>query len=141
MSLWVLDTDCVSLLQRGHPIISQRVNTVNPEQIATTIITVEEQVRGRLDIIRRAAFSDALILAYNRLRDTLEDFRSINVLNFEQKAGTCYTELIRQRIRIGTQDLRIASIVISRQAILVTRNRRDFEKVPGLVFEDWTVEQ
>jgi tRNA(fMet)-specific endonuclease VapC len=141
VSLWVLDTDSISLLQRGHPIISQRVNRVNPEQIAITIITVEEQLRGRMDIIRRATSSDMLTLAYTRLRDTVEDFQSINIINFEPEASSCYTDLLRQRIRIGTQDLRIAAIVISRKAILVTRNRRDFEKVPGLVFENWTLQQ
>lgn len=72
MSLWILDTDCLSLLQRGHPIISQRVTAVNPREIATTIITVEEQLRGRLDSIRRVSSNDARILAYRRLQDTLE---------------------------------------------------------------------
>ncbi|MGB6298310.1 MAG: type II toxin-antitoxin system VapC family toxin [Rivularia sp. (in: cyanobacteria)] len=47
--------------------------------------------------------------------------------------------MLRQKIRIGTQDLRIASIVISNDAILVTRNQFDFSRVPDLQFEDWTV--
>ncbi|MCL1470991.1 type II toxin-antitoxin system VapC family toxin [Argonema antarcticum] len=66
-------------------------------------------------------------------------FKQVNVLEFNHDAYSCYTELLRQRIRIGTQDLRIAAIAISRNGILVTRNRRDFERVPGLVFEDWSV--
>ncbi|HAA29939.1 MAG TPA: nucleic acid-binding protein, partial [Cyanobacteria bacterium UBA8553] len=41
--------------------------------------------------------------------------------------------------RIGTQDLRIAAIAICRNGIMVTPNRRDFERVPGLVFEDWSI--
>lgn len=44
------------------------------------------------------------------------------------------------KIRIGTQDLRIAAIVISQNAILVTRNQRDFSRIPGLQFEDWTID-
>jgi tRNA(fMet)-specific endonuclease VapC len=48
-------------------------------------------------------------------------------------------ELVRQKIRIGTQDLRIAAITLSVNGILVTRNQRDFTKVPNLVFEDWSV--
>ena len=52
MSLWVLDTDHVSLLQRGNPLVSQRLEAVNPEEIAVTIVTVEEQFGGRLHVIR-----------------------------------------------------------------------------------------
>jgi tRNA(fMet)-specific endonuclease VapC len=35
-------------------------------------------------------------------------------------------------------DLRIASVVLDHSATLITRNRRDFERVPGLMIEDWT---
>lgn len=55
MSLWILDTDSVSLFQRRHPYVCQRVSIANPEEIAITIITVEEQLRGRLNIIRQAS--------------------------------------------------------------------------------------
>ena len=139
MTLYVLDTDHVSLFQREHPRVTQRVNTVNPETIAVTIITVEEQLYGRLNRIRRASSSDALISAYIKLRYTLNFFQNINVLDFNQTAFDCYIELRRQRIRIGTQDLRIAAILLSVNGILVTRNRRDFERVSGLIFEDWTI--
>lgn len=69
----------------------------------------------------------------------MEDIKNINVLDFDQEAYNCYTELVRQKVRIGTQDLRIAACVISLSGVLVTRNRRDFERVPGLRFEDWTI--
>jgi hypothetical protein len=65
MSLCVLDTDHVTLFQRAHPVVVQRVAAVEPEALAVTVVTVE--------------------------------------------------------------------------GILVTRNRRDFERVPDLVLQDWTV--
>ena len=139
MSLWILDTDCFSLFQQGNPLVRRRVNAMNSEEIAITVITAEEQLYGRLNRIRRAKSMEELALAYAKLRDTLEDFKTINLLDFDDKAYLCYAEMLRQRIRIGTQDLRIAAIAISRNGILVTRNRRDFERVPGLVFEDWSV--
>lgn len=63
------------------------------------------------------------------------------MLDFDQEAYNCYAELIRQRIRIGKQDLRIAAIVLVNNDILVTRNRRDFERVPGLRIEDRTIDK
>ena len=139
MTLWILDTDHVSLFQQLHPVITQRINAVNSEDIAITIITVEEQVRGRFNVIRKASSSDALLLAYAKLQATLEFFKNVRSLGFDQYAINCYEDLIRQRIRIGTQDLRIAVITLSVNGISVTRNRKDFEKVSNLSLEDWTI--
>ncbi len=140
MSLWILDTDHVSLFQQRHPIITRRINAVNYDEIAVTIITVEEQFYGRLNRIRRANSAEKLIIAYVNLKTTLNYFLTVNLLDFDEKANICYANLVSQRIRIGTLDLRIAAIVISQNGILLTRNRRDFERVPGLQFEDWTIE-
>lgn len=139
MSLWILDTDRVSLFQQNHPIVSSRISAVNSEEIAVTVITVEEQFYGRLNQVRRAKSADSILSAYARLRATLNYFKTVNLLDFDQEAYNCYTELVRQKVRIGTQDLRIAACVISRSGFLVTRNRRDFERVPALRFEDWTI--
>jgi len=139
VSLWILDTDHISLIQRGHPLVIQRINTVNPQDIATTIITAEEQLRGRLDTIRRASSPDALVSAYIKLQDTLDDFKSIKVLDFTQDAYSCYQDLVRQKIRVGTRDLRIAAIALSVDGIVVTRNQKDFAKIPNLTLEDWTI--
>jgi tRNA(fMet)-specific endonuclease VapC len=120
----------------------QRVE-VNAENLAVTIVTVEEVIRGRFNVIRQASEpsqADKLVLAYTRLWDTLDVFKNLNILKFDQNASTIYTEFFRQRIRIGTQDLRIAAIVLANNAILVTRNNRDFSQVPDLVQEDWTIQ-
>ncbi|NET28304.1 type II toxin-antitoxin system VapC family toxin [Okeania sp. SIO1I7] len=140
MSLWVLDTDHVSLFQRGHPIFTRLINRAKAEEVAVTVVTAEEQLRGQLHIVRRANSADALVSAYAKLRATLDYFRTANLLNFDENAYYCYESLVTQKIRIGTRDLRIAAIVISQNGILLTRNRRDFERVPGLQFEDWTIE-
>ena len=139
MSFWVLDTDHVSLFQQNYPILTERINAVNPEEIGVTVITLEEQFYGRLNGIRRANSPEKLISAYAKLSATWNYFATVNLLDFDLDASNCFAELLRQKIRIGTQDLRIAAVVMSRNAILVTRNRRDFERVPGLRFEDWTI--
>lgn len=139
--MWILDTDHFSLLQRGNPTIAKRLSKINASQIAITIITAEEQIRGRLNVIRRSQSPDELVLAYQRLKELIEDLNTINVLSFTVEASEILDGLIRQKVRIGTQDLRIAAIAMAVKGIVVTRNRRDFEKVPGLVLEDWTIEE
>jgi tRNA(fMet)-specific endonuclease VapC len=99
-------------------IVAQRVNRIPSEQLATTVITLEEQMYGRLNRIRRANSQSALVSAYTQIRETLEDFKTINVLEFNENTANCYAELLSQKIRIGTQDLRIAAIAISNSGIL-----------------------
>ncbi len=139
MTLWILDTDHISLLQRGHPAVEQRIRSINLNHIAITIISVEEQLYGRLNNIRRSKSSETLKTAYQRLHETLDDFKAANVLEFNPTAISLYQELVNQKIRVGTQDLRIAAIALSVNGILVTRNQRDFAKVPNLVLEDWSI--
>ncbi|MGI0483585.1 type II toxin-antitoxin system VapC family toxin [Geminocystis sp. CENA526] len=140
MTFYILDTDHVSLFQSGHPLVTNKVNTIDLELITTTVITLEEQLYGRLNRIRRANSSTALVYAYEKLEDTWNFFDSINLLSFTNEASFYYDELIKEKIRIGTQDLKIASIALSVQGVLVTRNYKDFMKVPNLQMEDWSLQ-
>lgn len=140
MSLWVLDTDHITLFENQHPVVIQRILETDPDEITVTIITVEEQMKGWLNAIQQSSQSNRLIWGYKGLQDGLKFFQTITVLDFDQDAYNCYIELVRQKVRIGTRDLRIAATVISKNGILVTRNRQDFERVPGLRFEDWSIE-
>ncbi|NET60106.1 MAG: type II toxin-antitoxin system VapC family toxin [Symploca sp. SIO2E6] len=137
--VYILDTDHLSLFQREHPLLTERVKATDPQTIAVTIITLEEQVYGRLNKIRRATSTESLVLAYAKLRYTWDFFSTINLLSFTQEASDCYAALVSQKIRIGTQDLKIAAIALSLKGIVVTRNQRDFCRVPGLELADWTV--
>jgi tRNA(fMet)-specific endonuclease VapC len=61
------------------------------------------------------------------------------VLPFDERAAVVFDELKRKRIRIGTQDLKIAAIALANDATIITRNVRDFSRVPDLQFEDWSI--
>ena len=78
-----------------------------------------------------------MISGYDALRETIEDYKSLNLLDFNEAAYACYMDLLRQKIRVGTQDLRIAAIALSVNGIVVTRNQKDFGKVPNLQVENW----
>ena len=139
MSLYVLDTDHLSLYSRNHlPVIAQL--QANLAGVATTAINIEEQVKGRLAQVAEAKTKDggALINAYQRLVETMMLLSEFQVLQYNQNACAIYQSLKGQRIRIGTQDLRIASITLAYNGILVTRNLQDFKKISNLVTQDWS---
>jgi tRNA(fMet)-specific endonuclease VapC len=143
--IYVLDTDILSLLARKDspeaPRIRRRILELPvQDSVVTTIINYEEQMRGWLSAIAQAKTSEAEIQIYHRLLQHLETFRRIAVLGYEDSAANVSQRLKTQRTRIGTMDLKIASIVLASGAILVTRNLADFQKVPGLRCEDWAAE-
>ncbi len=62
----------------------------------------------------------------------------MEVLPYSRAAIDRQIDLRRQFRRVGKMDLAIASIALDVSAILVTRNRSDFEQIPGLMIEDWS---
>jgi len=95
---------------------------------------------GRLNEIKRASPSNSLVSAYSRLEVTVDYYKSIQILSFDQNAQVCFEELMRQKILDGIQDLRIAAIALSVNGIVVTRNHKDFGKVPNLQLENWATD-
>jgi tRNA(fMet)-specific endonuclease VapC len=136
---FVLDTDHLSLLQRSHPAVIQRLLALPAAEIAITIVTAEEQLRGWLAAIRQHHTSDRQLWAYRGLRDALASFTHFTILDFDQSAYERFTTLRQSHPRLGTQDLRIAAITSSIGATLVTRNHRDFSQLPNLTLADWTI--
>ena len=137
----VLDTDHMSLLDWGHDgsaALRERLAEVVSQDVATTIISYEEQIRGWMAYIASAKTIARQVESYARLRRHLENYRHIPILDFDEHAAAEYQRLRRARIRIGTMDLKIAAIVLSRDALLISRNRVDFEQVPGLRVQDWS---
>ena len=139
MSVYVLDTDHLSLHLRGHQQVRERLVLIAPDQVAITIITAEEHLRGRLAQVSKAAAGDAYSTAYAYLHKAITDLAKLNILDYDTAADTIYQDLKRQRLRVGSQDLRIAAITLANQGYLVTRNRSDFGRISGLIFEDWTI--
>ena len=138
----LLDTDHMSLLRRGGANALQlemRLSAVPDEEIVTCVVVYEEQMRGWMAEIARMQTGTRLVVPYESLANTLAIYCAMTVLPFNAQAAAHYDELKRQSIRIGSQDLRIAAIALAHDATVLTRNTRDFSKVPGLKFEDWSV--
>ena len=136
MTLYALDTDHLSLILRGHPKVRERLTAVPPEEVVITIITAEEQLRGRLAQVSKAGSGEAPSKAYQYLHKAINDLARLTVLDYDASSDLIYHELRLRRLRVGSQDLRIAAISLANSAILVTCNHSDFSKVPGLVLDD-----
>lgn len=141
MQMYILDTDHLSLIQRngedGKRILA-RVAALGITEIAVTVITYEEQVRGRLDLISRAKNLDAKVRAYAGLEQLATDYRAIAVLPFSETAASEHQRLRKAYPRLGNMDLRIAAIALTYPAILVTRNQSDFGQIIGLQTVEWS---
>jgi tRNA(fMet)-specific endonuclease VapC len=138
MPLFILDTDHVSLFQRGHSVVVARVARTDERDIAVTIITYEEQLRGRLALIQNTSDGQRLATAYLRLRQMQQFYCDLRILEFNLAAAAMFERLRSSDRRVGTLDLRMASIALAHGGILVTRNTRDFAAVPSLQIEDWS---
>ena len=132
MSLWLLDSDHLSLQERGHPVLRKRLAAVSPESIAVSVVTVEETLRGRLALLARRTSGEPRIHAYQKLMETVRFFSSIPVVHFDSECERKYQELCALRLRVGSQDLRIAASALAKNMTVVTRNMKHFGRVPDL---------
>jgi tRNA(fMet)-specific endonuclease VapC len=138
MTLYVLDTDMLTLLEDGHPKVGRRSLQARPEDTAITVLTVEEQLSGWYTQVRKAKRPEKLAWAYRQLTETVSFLASMRILTYDVAAIRQYEVLRKAKVKIGRTDLQIAPVVLEHAAILVTRNARDFKKVPGLQIEDWS---
>ena len=134
----LLDTDMMSLFAAGHPAVIARLRAVT-EPVATTIVTRIEILQGRFDFLLKAADAKELQRAQDWLGQSERDLAKIRIVPVDSAAAAEFDSLRQNRkLRtIGRADLLIASIARARDATLVTRNLRHFEKVPGLRVENW----
>jgi tRNA(fMet)-specific endonuclease VapC len=141
VSLYLLDSDHLSLYQRGYEPLRTHLFELPPEQICISIISVEELLRGRLAQVHRGKSPDDRVKSYYWLSKTLDFLCGFNVLKYDPHAEAHFQNLCLKKIRIGIQDIKIASIALSNNAILVTPNRKDFDQIPSLEIEDWSISQ
>jgi tRNA(fMet)-specific endonuclease VapC len=135
---FLLDTDTVSLYLRNHPPVCGAIVAHRGDELLISVITVEELWDGWQAVIRKAKTPPEVGAAYTRLADTLNELRSWSIVPFTTPAVERYAGLKKQKLNVGAGDLKIAAIGLETGAVVVTRNARDFRRVPGLTIEDWS---
>ena len=137
----LLDTDHVSVLRyEEHPrciALGARLESARELEVAISVITLEEQMRGWLAEIGRRRDVREQITDYENLAKLVRFFNRWQLVPLDERAVNRFDMLRKQRIRIGTPDLKMASIALVHDALLLSANLRDFKKVPGLRVENW----
>jgi tRNA(fMet)-specific endonuclease VapC len=138
----LLDTDHVTLLKYADSEravrLNERLNTLPSEEVvALSIVSVEEQMRGWLAAIAKERQARRQVFGYGELARLLDYFRAFQILPFDERAADQFDDLRATKIRLGSMDLKIAAIALVNQALLLSANRRDFDRVPGLRVENW----
>lgn len=136
----ILDSDHFIEFQKGTSPeavrLKQRLDDTN-QPFAVAIITVEEVMRGWMAAIRRTRDPFRQINAYAKLRQLFRSFATWDIVDWTTASAAEFAALKSAKVRVGTMDLKIASIALSNNATLLTRNLNDFQNVPGLHVGDW----
>ena len=122
----ILDTDHLTVIQRrAEPAYSRlrtRLSKLSPKTVQTTIVSFEEQMRGWLAVISGARNQPREVLAYRHLQALLRFFNEIPVLDYSEIVAARFEELRHSKLRVGSMDLKIASIALSQDGLLLSRN-------------------
>jgi len=139
VSVYVLDTDIWTLGWENHVPTRARITARSAsDQVLVSAVTVEEVVTGWLASIRKAKTPDRLEFAFDKLLEAVRSLASFELVSFTRPAIDEFRQLVSLKLNVRHNDLRIAAIALSAGAVVVTRNLRDFRRVPGLACEDWS---
>jgi tRNA(fMet)-specific endonuclease VapC len=137
MFLW--DTDILTLIHADHPRVTEYRRTIDPREIATSIVTRIEILRGRFDAVLKAAASEQLLRAQQFLWRTEDLLDALRIIPFDEAAAREFDRLRDDKSlrKMGRADLLIASITLAQGATLVTRNIKHFKPIGGLRVVNW----
>jgi tRNA(fMet)-specific endonuclease VapC len=136
----ILDTDIFTHLTYGHPNVCRHYESVpDNEQLAITVVTRTEVLRGRTDSLLKAANETQLLAAAQRLQATEAALEAFLLLHVDEEAARHFTALRSQKklSKMKRPDMLIACIALAHRALLVTRNTKDFSRVTGLQLANW----
>jgi tRNA(fMet)-specific endonuclease VapC len=137
----LLDTDHLTILKypanpRCQGLLA-RMRASPDQQIGTSIISVEEQWRGWFAVIARHRSVRRQVKPYKELVSLHEFLGGWTVMPFDDAGAERFEQLRADGVNIGSMDLKIASIALVHDALVLSANLRDFKKVPGLRVENW----
>ena len=138
----LLDTDHTTFLkypdsELGRRMIDRLSAVPESEVIGVAIVTVEERMRGWLAVIAKEKSAMRQVVGYRELALLFVFYTEFEIAPFDEAAARQFDDLRRQKLRIGSRDLKIAATALVNHSILLSANLTDFERVPALRVENW----
>ena len=136
MSLFVLDTDTLTLLQRRNPLVCERA-AAHATETAITVLTVEEQLSGWYGLLRKAKKPDRLVEAYRSLAENVRFLSQLRILDYDAPALSRYeelkTEMIAQLRKSLTGRYRMLEREAAKTAIELNLANTEFQNLSNQV--------
>jgi tRNA(fMet)-specific endonuclease VapC len=137
----VLDTDIVTLFSYGNEKIRKRIEGLSEEEtLAVTLVTRMEILQGRHDSILKAANAAEMQTATQRFQAAEEMLNDFALLYPDDASSRHFEALLKPKKgkkKMRRADMLIASIALAHDALLVTKNTKDYQGINGLRIENW----
>lgn len=129
--MYLLDTNtCIYAIRRRPPSVQARLNTLDPDEVALSVVVAMELEVGAM---RAQAHAYA-----PTVRRWLAAFRVLSMGDDSREHfARVKCDLMTRGQLIGPMDLLIAAHALALDATLVTNNEREFKRVKGLKIENW----
>ncbi len=138
MIRFVMDTDTFTLFCHQQAAVVANVDLFLSETGVTTI-TVEEQFGGWFAKLQQSRTREDHAKTSRKIATTARLLALFQIPHMSEPALARFDSLRKLKLNVGRMDLRIAAIALDANAAVVTRNARDFGRVPGLTIVDWSV--
>lgn len=139
MAVFLLDTDILSLYQRKHPKVTAAISAHGTDTIVISTITIDEQIGGWSALSHSAKSAQNIEHCSMFLAALVDSWKTFAIVPFNVPAIARFDGLVKAKLNVKRNDLRIAAIALELGGVIVTRNRRDFGRVASVVIEDWSV--
>jgi tRNA(fMet)-specific endonuclease VapC len=140
---YLFDTDHFSILQRKtgpeYSRLSSWMAQFTAADFACSVISLHEQVVGAHAYLNQAKNTAGLVRGYVLLERLPRDYVSFALLPFDAASAATYDHLRGLNLGVNAMDLRLSSIALAHNLTVLSRNLRDFGRVPGLIAEDRTL--
>lgn len=132
--MYLLDTNILSYLFQGNTQVTNKLDTISGQKLATCSLVIAELFYGAKNALTKERQTE--------LTDFYEGFiYDLKVYDFDAKSAIVFADLKHFKTKTGTIvgdfDLMIASICLQNNLILVTNNTKDFQQIPKLQLENW----